>query len=69
MQKSDTAFLYSVMNIGSKVVLFILCLLMSLLFRKQTPAHSLEYKFFDFIYTNHIHHHLCMPAASTSVSD
>lgn len=33
------------MNIGSKVVLFILCLLMSLLFRKQTPAHSLEYKF------------------------
>lgn len=24
---------------------------------------------FDFIYTNHIHHHLCMPAASTSVSD
>ena len=45
MQKIDTAFLYSVMNIGSKVVLFILCLLMSLLFRKQTPAHSLEYKF------------------------
>ena len=43
--ENDTAFLYSVMNIGSKVVLFILCLLMSLLFRKQTPAHSLEYKF------------------------
>ena len=27
--ENDTAFLYSVMNIGSKVVLFILCLLMS----------------------------------------
>lgn len=33
--ENDTAFLYSVMNIGSKVVLFILCLLMSLLFRSR----------------------------------
>ena len=43
--ESDSAFLYSVMNIGSKAVLFILCLLISLLFRKQTPTPSLEYKF------------------------
>ena len=58
--ENDTAFLYSVMNIGSKVVLFILCLLMYALSGIQV---------FDFINATYIHHHLYMPADSAIISD
>ena len=42
--ESDTTFMYSVMNIGSKSSLFLLCLLSSILLRKKSTTVSTEYK-------------------------
>ncbi len=45
---SDTALLYSVMNTGSKVVLFILCLIVRLLIRSDTERVSTRYNILTF---------------------
>ena len=76
--ENDTAFLYSVIYLI--IDYCITEILNGRISRNTLPAHVIivseadtcalsGIQVFDFIYTNHIHHHLCMPAASTSVSD
>lgn len=42
--ENNFPFLFTVMNVGSKAVLFILCLLVSIFFRKNNPKQQSEYK-------------------------